>query len=49
MKFVTVRAISVAALFILLLLSVTHAHAQTQAHMNAEGRADLARANAGNG
>jgi uncharacterized protein YecT (DUF1311 family) len=46
MKFVTVSAISVAALFILLVLSVTHAHAQTQAHMNAEARADFARADA---
>jgi hypothetical protein len=39
----------VISLFILLLLSVTHAHAQTLAHMNAEAHADLARANAGNG
>jgi uncharacterized protein YecT (DUF1311 family) len=46
MKFVTIRAISVAALFILLLIPVAHAHAPTQADMNAEARADFARADA---
>ncbi|SRR6266496_78535 len=46
MKFVTIRAISVAALFILLLISVAQIHGQTQAEMNAVARSDFARADA---
>ena len=49
MQFVTICAIGVfecAALFVLLLVPVTQVHAQTQAAMNAQARADFARADA---
>ena len=46
MKFVTTRAISVAALLILLLIPVVQVHAQTQAQMNALARSDFVRADA---